>query len=96
MAISLEPDTKKQAVASIRRYFAEQWDQDVGDLKAGLVLDYFLVEIGPCIYNRAISDAQAYLRDRVADLEGTCYEKEFAYWPPSTQRSAGGTKGARP
>ena len=86
MAITLEPDAKKQAVASIRRYVAENWDQDVGDLKAGLLLDYFLKEIGPTVYNRAIGDAQAYFRDRTADLEGTCYEKEFGFWPPASQR----------
>ena len=81
MAITLEPDVQKQAVASIRRYFAEHWEQDVGDLKAGLLLDYFLKEIGPSVYNRAIGDAQVFFRDRVADLEGTCYEREFGFWP---------------
>ena len=68
MAITLAPDAKKQAIASIRRYFAESWDQDIGDLKADLLLDYFLREIGPAVYNRAIGDAQVYLRDRVAVL----------------------------
>lgn len=78
-------------MASIRRYVAEDWELDIGDLKAGLLLDFFLKEIGPCVYNRAVSDAQVYFRDRVADLEGACYEKEFAYWPPSSQRA--GAKG---
>jgi uncharacterized protein (DUF2164 family) len=86
MPIALAPDARKQALASIRRYFAEQWDQDVGDLKAGLLLDYFLAEVGPCVYNRAVADAQVYFRDRVADLEGACYEKEFTYWPPPSRR----------
>jgi len=86
MAITLEPEVKRQAVASLRRYFAENWNQDVGDLKAGLLLDYFLKEIGPSVYNRAIGDAQVYFRDRVVDLEGTCCEKEFGYWPPASQR----------
>jgi uncharacterized protein (DUF2164 family) len=89
MAIVLTPETKKQAIASIRRYFAESWDLDVGDLKADLLLDYVLREIGPTIYNRAVADAQVYLRDRVADLEAACYEKEFGYWPPATQRVKG-------
>ncbi len=84
MPIELSAESKKQAVASIRRYFAENLEQDVGDLKAGLLLDYFLREIGPCVYNRAISDAQVYFRDRAADLEGTCYELEFTYWPPAS------------
>jgi uncharacterized protein (DUF2164 family) len=86
MTITLEPEVKKQAVASIRRYFAENWEQEVGDLKAGLLLDYFLKEIGPSVYNRAIGDAQVYFRDRVVDLEGTCYEREFGFWPPASQR----------
>jgi uncharacterized protein (DUF2164 family) len=86
MAITLEPDARKQAVASIRRYVAENWELDVGDLKAGLLLDYFLTEIGPSVYNRAIGDAQVFFRDRVVDLEGTCYEKEFGFWPPAQQR----------
>ncbi|HTT66796.1 MAG TPA: DUF2164 domain-containing protein [Gemmatimonadales bacterium] len=87
MAISLAPDVTKQAVASIRRFFAESWGQEVGDLKAGLLLDYFVREIAPCVYNRAIADAQVYLRDRVADLEGACWEREFGYWPPPSQRA---------
>lgn len=86
MTITLGPEQKKQAIASIRRYFTENWEEDVGDLKAGLLLDYFLKEIGPVAYNRAIADAQVYLRDRVADLEGTCYAQEFTFWPPSSQR----------
>ena len=86
MAITLEPDARKQAVASIRRYFAENLEQDIGDLKAGLLLEYFLEEIGPSVYNRAIGDAQVYFRDRVVDLEATCFEKEFGFWPPASQR----------
>ncbi len=89
MAITLEPDARKQAVASIRRYFAEHLDLDIGDLKAGLLLDYFLAEIGPSVYNRAIGDAQVYFRDRAADLEATCFEKEFGFWPPASQRGRG-------
>ena len=89
MAISLEPDARKQAVASIRRYFAEHLDLEIGDLKAGLLLDYFLVEIGPAVYNRAIGDAQVYFRDRAVDLEATCFAKEFTFWPPASQRRRG-------
>ncbi len=59
----------------------EQWDLDIGELKASLLLDFVLREIGTSVYNQAISDAQAFLRDRVADLEGTCYYNEFTYWP---------------
>lgn len=78
--IELSDDTRKQAVTSLRRYFAAEMDEEIGDLKAGLLLDYILHEIGPSIYNGAIGDAQTYLRDRVADLEAVCSAPEFTFW----------------
>ena len=88
MTISLSNDETKHSIASIQRYFIEMLDQDIGDLKARLLLEFFLKEIGPSVYNGAVADAQSYLRDRVADLEGVCFAAEFAYWPnPSVRRS---------
>ena len=45
-----------------------------------MLLNYFLEEIGPVIYNRAIVDAQARVQQRVADLSGELYADEFQYW----------------
>lgn len=85
MAIKLPAETTTQLNASIKRYFAEYLDEsDVGDLKAGMLLDFCLKEIGPTVYNQAILDAQKYFQERVVDLEGVCYEKEFGYWPQGT------------
>ena len=54
MAIALPPETTKQVLASIKRYVAEHLEQEIGDLQAGLLLDYVLKEIGPTVYNQAI------------------------------------------
>ncbi|HVZ23439.1 MAG TPA: DUF2164 domain-containing protein [Vicinamibacterales bacterium] len=88
MAITLSPDARKQALASIKQYVSENLEQDLGDLQAGLLLDYILKDIGPSIYNRAIQDAQTYIQDRVSDLEGVCFEKEFGYWVEARDRGA--------
>jgi uncharacterized protein (DUF2164 family) len=80
MAITLSDDARQRLTASIKRYFAENMGEEVGDLKTSLLLDFCLKEIGPSIYNQAIADAQAYFQDKAADLDGTCYEPEFAYW----------------
>lgn len=82
MPMTLSDETTRQLRASIKRYFAENLDQDIGDLQADLLLDYALREIGPTVYNQAIADAQAYFQGRVADLEGVCYQKELTYWSP--------------
>ncbi|MBM41406.1 MAG: hypothetical protein CL483_05705 [Acidobacteria bacterium] len=80
MAITLTTEAEAQTMASLKRYVREELDQDIGDLKAKLLLDYLLKEVGPVVYNQAISDAQAYFTNRVADLEGSCHEPEFVYW----------------
>ena len=80
MAIELPKDTRKSLIASIKRYFTEKLDQDIGDLKACLLLDYVLKEIGPTIYNRAVADAQARIQEIVSELDGTCFEPESTYW----------------
>jgi uncharacterized protein (DUF2164 family) len=85
MAIKLPPETTTRLVASIKRYAAENLNEEIGDLKAGLLLEYCLEEIGPSIYNQAIADAQSYFTGRVADLEGVCHEPEFGFWPRSRQ-----------
>jgi len=80
MAIKLSKDVEKRLVASIKRYFAENMEDEIGDLKTGLLLDYCLREIGPSIYNQAIADAQAHLQERVSELDNSCYRPEFGYW----------------
>ena len=86
MTPTLSDEASDRAVASIRRYFSEQLDQEIGELQGRLLLEFILKEIGPSVYNAAIADAQTWLRDRVADLEGVCYAPEFGYWPKSTTR----------
>lgn len=84
MAVALTADARKQALPSLKRFCAESLDTKIGDLQATSLLDFFLKEIAPAVYNTGVADAQAYLRDRLVDLEGTCYEPEFAYWPKSS------------
>ena len=89
MAISLPPETRKALTESIRRYSQENLDEEMGDLKAGLFLDYCLEEIGPAIYNKTIQDAQGFFHERITDLENTCYEPEMTYWPRQRHGNTG-------
>ncbi len=81
MSIELSKQARGEAIASIQRYFERNLPESIGELPAGLLLDFFVQEIGPAIYNKAIADAQARLTVRVADLSGELYEDEFQYWP---------------
>ena len=79
--IDLPKPTRSEAIASIRRYFEQEMPEPIGDLPAGLLLNFFLEEIGPAIYNKAIADAQARIVQRASDLTGELYADEFQYWP---------------
>lgn len=80
MAVSLSKETEKRILGSIRHFFAEKLETEIGDLKASLVLEFFVKEIGPSIYNQAIADAQAYFQEKTSDLAGSRFEPEFGYW----------------
>ena len=80
MPIELSKDTRAQAVASIERWFRENRDEPIGNLAAGALLSFFLEEIGPTIYNRAVADVQERLTARIAELDIEVHEDEFEYW----------------
>lgn len=80
MPVDLSDEDRQRAIASLRRYAEEAMDAPIGDLAAGLLLDFVLAEIGPSIYNRALADAQRHLAARLADLDVEIGEEEFPYW----------------
>jgi uncharacterized protein (DUF2164 family) len=78
--IALTKQARADAIASIQRYFQEELPEPIGELPAGLLLNFFLEEIGPAVYNQAIADAQARIVSRVSDLTGELFADEFQYW----------------
>ncbi|MGH1366327.1 MAG: DUF2164 domain-containing protein [Calditrichia bacterium] len=80
MAVKIQDDIKEKLRGSVQRYFDEELDMEIGDLKSELILDFILKEAGPVIYNQAIKDAQAFISDKADDMDATLYHVEFAYW----------------
>ena len=80
MAIELSKEDRAQAIESLTRYVLENLDQKIGNLTAGAMLGFILEEIGPSIYNRAVSDVKERLLMRVEDVEYEIHEDEFQYW----------------
>ena len=76
----LEKQARTEAIASLRRYFDQNMPEPIGELAAGLLLDFFMEEIGPAIHNAAVRAVQERLQLRLADLEGEMYSDPFQYW----------------
>ncbi|GAB5537105.1 MAG: hypothetical protein Rubg2KO_33540 [Rubricoccaceae bacterium] len=79
MPLSLPTDATRQLVESIQVYFRDERDEEIGELRASLLLEFILEEIGPSVYNQALRDAQAHLRRTVDDLDVTLAQTELAH-----------------
>ena len=80
MAIELSREIRAEAIASIERYFRENMDEKIGNIAAGALLGYFLEELGPLVYNKAVADVQERLQVRISELDIDHHEDEFQYW----------------
>jgi uncharacterized protein (DUF2164 family) len=78
--IEIAKEARQQAIASIERYFRENFDEPIGNIAAGALLGFFVEEIGPVIYNQAVLEAQERLQARVGELDLEVHEDAFQYW----------------
>jgi uncharacterized protein (DUF2164 family) len=85
MAIRFPSERRGPVIAAIRDYFETELDEPIGDLKATLLFEFMLAEIGPTVYNQAIADAQAWMQERVTDLDVNLYEPETTGKTPQAE-----------
>jgi uncharacterized protein (DUF2164 family) len=78
--IELPKDIRQQAILSIERYFRENMEEPIGNIAASGLLGFFVEEIGPVIYNKAVQDVQERWRTRVDELDLEVHEDEFQFW----------------
>ncbi len=91
MTIELTKEDHTQAITSIQRYFEENMDEPIGNIAADGLLEFFLREIGPCIYNQAVADAQQRMQTQVAELDMVVHEDAFQYWRKQAGKGKGRT-----
>jgi uncharacterized protein (DUF2164 family) len=80
MSIEISPEARKEAIASIQRYFDANMEEGIGNIAAGALLGFFLEEIGPLVYNRAVAEVQERIQTRVMEIDIEVHEEEFQYW----------------
>ena len=66
--VKLNKEEYDTALDEVRRCFAQEREESLGELQGKLLLDFMLEKIGPAIYNQAISDMQKFLSERIDDM----------------------------
>ncbi len=80
MGVELTKEESREVVSSIQRYFEEELEIEINEMRARFLLDYFLKEIAPFAYNNGVRDAERFIRERMEDLPGSCSEYGLTYW----------------
>lgn len=76
MEITLNEVRKKELIEQVQSYFRQEHDELIGDLKAEMLVEFFISKLGPKIYNQAISDANTFIQEKLIDLESILYIPE--------------------
>ncbi|MTI82033.1 MAG: DUF2164 domain-containing protein [Firmicutes bacterium] len=66
--IKISNERKQDMILAIKNYFQKERDEELGDLAATLILDFFLEKLAPEIYNQGVYDSYKYLNERIEDL----------------------------
>ncbi len=66
--ITIEKDERERLILKIKYYFMNVREEEIGDLAAGLLLDFIVDEMAPAFYNQGVRDSYRFMCERVEDL----------------------------
>jgi len=76
MRIRLTPDRRAPLLQAITAYFATEFDEPLSAFRAEGLLDFFVRQLGPPVYNQGVRDAASFIQAKLGDIEGDVYERE--------------------
>jgi uncharacterized protein (DUF2164 family) len=67
-AVKITKEQRDEMITGIKHYFLKKREEEIGDLQAGLMLDFILEELAPEFYNQGVLDSYMYMKDTIEDL----------------------------
>jgi uncharacterized protein (DUF2164 family) len=65
---NVSKEKRAEMVSSIKKYFLDEKEETIGDLAAGLLLDFIIKELGPEFYNQGVYDSYTFMNNNIEDL----------------------------
>ncbi|MGG5254170.1 DUF2164 domain-containing protein [Neobacillus sp. SM06] len=76
MFIQFTKQQKDAMIREIQRYFYEERNEEIGNLAAENLLEFFKQNLGPHFYNEAIKDARLLVEQKMNSIEEDLYALE--------------------
>lgn len=76
MRVKITPERRAVLVKALTRHFEAEFDEPLSDFRAQGLVDFFLKELGPPVYNQGVRDAAAFVQSKLNDIDGEIYEPD--------------------
>lgn len=67
---NISKEKREDLKDEIKSYFYEERDEELGDLAANMILEFFMDKLATEFYNQGVNDSYKYMMDRTEDLLG--------------------------
>ena len=74
--IVFSKEEQRDLIPRIKAFVRDELDQDIGDLQASMLMDFFANTLGYSVYNRAVYDAQALIAAKADEMAEALYALE--------------------
>jgi len=79
MNITLSEEKKNTALLGLQHLFRDSFDEDLSQFQAEILLEFFVSDLGPTVYNQAIRDARDFMLLKLEDLDAILKQR-FTWW----------------
>jgi len=79
MRIELSEERREQLATEVQQLFLDEFERDLSEFQAERLIDFFMSQMGPPVYNQAVQDARRYVMSKLDDLDGEVYEPEDSH-----------------
>lgn len=74
--IVFSKEEQRDLIPRIKAFVRDELDQEIGDLQASMLMDFFANTLGHAAYNRAVYDAQALIAAKADEMAEALYALE--------------------
>jgi uncharacterized protein (DUF2164 family) len=67
---NISREKRENLIKEIKTFFYNERDEEIGDLAASMVLEFFMENLAVEFYNEGVNDSYRYMQERIEDLLG--------------------------
>ncbi len=72
-SVNLSEEQKKKIMDEITYFFRSEYEEEIGIIKQMQILDLFVEQLAPIVYNKALDDAMRWYKQQQDNMESDYY-----------------------